>query len=264
MDRVSYALAVIVNSIDDVMKKLATPKLYQAFCVHEPCRNDQENNNKLVGEISLDLIIQNPRMTVVAATKLAISMITGDPTRGIEADPLFMKNDPNRDVASRIDGEQIKNIQMLPTSLQELASLPNSRKQNSTVFDNGIFNEKQRAAELAIQQTPTLDPNNPVDLKFIQKKGSTLVGSTYLLHTDKADSLLGELIVSIVEKIAEIFNIKTPASKMSEAVTRALSANNDTDKTDSSINLIAQSRGTMTQTNTMRSLGESGFFLIQI
>jgi filamentous hemagglutinin len=247
------------------MKKLANPKLHKVFCIQEPCKNDQKANSQLISDISLDLMAQNPGMTAEQATKQAIVLITGDKEKGIEPDPRYVGGDPNREIRNLINpitgqNENLSNIQTLPVTPDALAALPNDQRQNSTVFTNGIFNDLQRGGELAIQQTPALDPNDPAQRQRIESTGNVTAGNTYLVHTDRANTFIGEMIVAGVEKGAELLGIATPAAQVAAQTTRILSTNTATSQTDNPVTSVGHSRGTMTQVNQLRTLADQGFY----
>lgn len=258
-------LNTVAALADDGIKKLSNPKLNKVFCTQEPCHNDQQANNKLIGEIALDIFINNPGMSAEDATKLAINKITGPDGDVNLADPQYAGSDPNRivKVDNPITGEQgqgILNIQTLPTTLDNLAILPNDKKQNSTVFANGIFNNLQRGAELAIQQTPTFDPTDLAQLQRMAETGNVGVGDTYIVHTDKANNFIGEFIVAAIGKQAEIWGIATPAASLKADAIRILSTNSITGATDNTIFSVGHSRGTMTDSVAAGLLGNLGFY----
>ena len=128
------------------------------------------------------------------------------------------------------------------------------------MFANGIFNNEQRAAELAVQQTPKLDPNDPAQRQQIQSTGTVLQGKTSLVSTDKSNNSAGEYITAGVEKLAEILGIPTPAAELKAQAIKALSTNNATGQTDNPVNSISHSRGTMTDVGTYNALGSEGFY----
>ncbi|WP_051901482.1 hemagglutinin repeat-containing protein [Methylotenera sp. L2L1] len=257
-------LNTVTALADDGIKKLSNPKLYKVFCTQEPCRNDQQANNKLIGEIALDIFINNPGMSAEDATKLAIEKITGPGGNSSKADPQYSGGDPNRlvDEINPLTNKEviISNIQILPATLSELNDLPNEQKQNSTVFANGIFNNLQRGAELAIQQTPTLDPRDFTQLQRIVETGNVAIGDTYLVHTDKANNFIGEFIVAAIGKQAEVWGIATPAASMKADAIQALSTNKLTGNTDNSVFSVAHSRGTMTDSVMANLLGIREFY----
>jgi filamentous hemagglutinin len=175
---------------DDGLKKMAKPQLRQVFCVSEPCSNDQVANTAKIGLIAQKLIDTNPDMTKDQATTLAIVAIVGKDGDPAKADPKQSGSDPNREIKTPFGDNEIRleNIQTVPVTVEDLKNLPNDQKVNSTVFANGIFNNEQRAAELAVQQTPKLDPNDPAQRQQIKNTGTVLQGDTYLVSTDKSNS----------------------------------------------------------------------------
>lgn len=245
---------------DDGIRKMSAPQLFEVFCLQEPCRNDQKANNKKIGEIAMDIFTQDLSVSPETATEIAIEKISGKNSNSEGAENAYSDSDPNRRIEIKDSGQNIKNIQAIPINISDLESLPNDQKKNSTVFANGIFNDKQRAAELAIQQTPSLNPNDPTELHRIQETGSTAIGRTYLVHTDKANSFIGELIVAGVEKTAEILGVTTPASFIKADAIQALSKNVQTGKTDNSLYSVGHSRGTMTDSVAYTDLARRGFY----
>ena len=93
-------------------------------------------------------------------------------------------------------------------STKPASALPNAQKQNSSVFANGIFNNTQRAGELALQQTPTLNPAVPAQLEQINKAGNTSAGPTYLAATQRSNNVIGELVALLVDKGAEALGME--------------------------------------------------------
>ena len=93
-------------------------------------------------------------------------------------------------------------------SRKPASALPNAQKQNSSVFANGIFNNTQRAGELALQQTPTLNPAVPAQLEQINRAGNTSAGPTYLAATQRSNSVIGELVALVVDKGAEALGME--------------------------------------------------------
>lgn len=253
------ALNAAVAIADDGLKKMSKPQLRQVFCVAEPCSNDQVANNAKIETIAQGLMGKNPDMTKDQAITLAIAAIVGKDNDPTKADPKYSGSDPNR--VTEVDGSPVKarNIQIVPVTVENLQNLPNDQKVNSTVFANGIFNNEQRAGELAIQQTPKLDSNDPEQRQKIESTGTVLQGSTYLVSTDKSNNSAGEYITAGVEKLAEILGIPTPAAELKAQVIKALSTNNETGQTDNPVNSIGHSRGTMTDVNTYNVLGSEGF-----
>lgn len=253
------ALNAAVAIADDGLKKMSKPQLRQVFCVAEPCSNDQVANTAKIQTIAQGLMNANPDMTKDQATTLAIAKIAGIDGDPAKADPKYSGSDPNR--VTEVDGSPVKarNIQTVPVTVEDLKNLPNDQKVNSTVFANGIFNNEQRAGELAIQQTPKLDPNDPAQRQKIESTGTVLQGATYLVSTDKSNNSAGEYVTAGVEKLAEILGVPTPAAELKTQVIKALSTNNETGQTDNPVNSIGHSRGTMTDVNTYNVLGAEGF-----
>jgi filamentous hemagglutinin len=128
------------------------------------------------------------------------------------------------------------------------------------VFFYSIFNPLQRGGELAMQQTPALDPNDPAQRQRIESTGNVTAGNTYLVHTDSANTFIGEMIVAGVEKGAELLGIATPAAQVAAQTTRILSTNTATSQTDNPVTSVGHSRGTMTVVNKLRTLGDQGFY----
>lgn len=256
--------ATIVAVADDGLKKMANPKLLQVFCAQEPCSNDQKANTAKITTLAQQAMSDDPTLTPDQAVTKAISLIAGPNGDSTKADPVLSQSDPNRlirDVPNPNTGEitSIKNIQTLPVTVDDLQTLPNDQKTNNTVFSNGIFNGQQRAAELAEQQAPRLDPSDPAQRQQIENAGGVVMGDVYLVHTDRANTTLGELTVSGVEKAAEILGIPTPAATLKAQAIEALSTNNATGATDNPINSIGHSRGTMTDVGTFSVLGNGGY-----
>ena len=245
---------------DDGLRKMAKPQLRQVFCLAEPCSNDQLANTAKIAGIAQALIKDNPGMTADQATTLAIAKIAGEDGDPSKADPLYAESNPNRDVLPIGHAKEIKNIQTVPITIEDLENLPNDQKTDSMAFANGIFNSEQRAAELAIQQTTKLDPKSPAQHQKIESTGTVLQGNTYLVHTDKSNNLLGELVTASVEKLAEILGVPTPAAEIKAQVIRTLSTNNETGATDNPIISVGHSRGTMTDVNTYNLLARQGFY----
>jgi filamentous hemagglutinin len=253
------AFNAAVAVADNGLKKLPKPQLRQVFCVTEPCSNDQVANTAKIDTIAKGLMNQNPDMGKDQAITLAIAKIAGVDGDPAKADPNYSGSDPNRLVKPIGQTDEIRNIQTVPVTVEDLKNLPNDQKVNSTVFANGIFNNEQRAGELAIQQTPKLDPNDPAQRQKIESTGTVLQGSTYAVVTEKSNNSAGEYITAGVEKLAEILGIPTPAAELKAQAIKALSTNNETGQTDNPINSIGHSRGTMTDVNTYNVLNSEGF-----
>jgi filamentous hemagglutinin len=246
---------------DDGLKKMSKPQLRQVFCVAEPCSNDQVANTAKIETIAQGLMSQNPDMTKDQAATLAIAAIVGKDNDPTKADPKYSGSDPNR--VTEVDGSPVKvrNIQTIPVTLDDIKNLPNEQKINSTAFNNGIMNNEQRAAELAVQQAPKLDPNDPVQRQQIDNTGTVLPGNIYVVHTDKSNvPVLGELVNAGVTKLSEILGIPTPAAELKAQVVEALSTNNATGKTDNPVYSIGHSRGTMDDNNAHGVLAEKNFY----
>jgi filamentous hemagglutinin len=255
-------LNTVTALADDGLKKMSKPQLRQVFCLSEPCSNDQKTNTVKIAGVAEQLMKDNPGLSADQATTLAIAKIAGVGGDASKADPNLSGSDPNREIKILVDDKEIRvrNIQTLPLTPEELAALPNDQKINSTVFSNGILNNEQRAAELAIQQTPRLDPNDPAQRQQIESTGSVLPGNTYLVHTDKSNNAIGELMVAGVEKLAELFGMATPAAELKAQAIRLLSTNTTTGQTDNPVTSVGHSRGTMTQVNQLRTLADQGFY----
>lgn len=255
------AFKAAVAIADDGLKKMAKPQLRQVFCVAEPCSNDQVANTAKIQTIAQGLMSANPDMTKDQATTLAIAKIAGVNGDPAMADPKYSDSDPNRLVDVKVNEKSsfVRNIQTVPVTVEDLQNLPNDQKVNSSVFANGIFNNEQRAGELAIQQTAKLDSNDPTQRQQIQSAGTVLQGATYLVSTDKSNNSAGEYVTAGVEKLAEILGIPTPAAELKAQVIKVLSTNNETGQTDNPVNSIGHSRGTMTDVNTYNVLGAEGF-----
>ena len=89
---------------------------------------------------------------------------------------------------------------------------------------------------------PLLLHNNPEQLQRIEQTGNTAVGDTYLVHTDKANTFVGEFIVAGIEKAAEVLGITTPAASLKADAVQSLSTNNATGATDNTIFSTGHSR----------------------
>ncbi len=256
------AFNAAVAVADDGLKKMSKPQLRQVFCVAEPCSNDQVANYAKLVAIADKLMTDNPDMTKDQAATLALAAVVGKDNDPAKADPKYSGSDPNREVKVETDDTTVKvrNIQTVPVTLEDLKDLPNDQKVNSTAFNNGIMNNEQRAAELAVQQAPKLDPNDPAQKQQIESTGTVLQGNVYLIHTDKSNNSLGELVNAGVVKVAEILGIPTPAAELKAQVLQALSTNNATGKTDNPVYSIDHSRGTMDGTNAYGVLGEKDFY----
>ena len=139
-------------------------------------------------------------------------------------------------------------------STKPASALPNAQKQNSSVFANGIFNNTQRAGELALQQTPTLNPAVPAQLEQINRAGNTSAGPTYLAATQRSNNVIGELVALLVDKGAEALGITIPAANLQANVLRVLSTNDNTNRVDNFVNVIGHSRGTMTSSGALNDL----------
>ena len=169
---------------DDGLKKMSKPQLRQVFCVAEPCSNDQVTNYAKLVAIADKLMTDNPDMTKDQAATLALAAVVGKDNDPAKADPKYSGSDPNREVKVETDDTTVKvrNIQTVPVTLESLQNLPNDQKVNSTAFNNGIMNNEQRAAELAIQQAPKLDPKDPAQKQQIESTGTVLQGNVYFPH----------------------------------------------------------------------------------
>ena len=252
--------AAVVSVVDDGIKKFLNPSLYKVFCVEQPCTNDQVANNQKIADIAKGILESDSRLTPDEARKQAIEQITGPAGRPDRADPVLAQSDPNRlvKIDNPITGEtvSVRNVQTVPVGIDSLSSLSDEQKAGSSVFNNGIFNNLPRAAELAQQQTPTL----PLDM--IVQTGNT-TGSTYLAFTDKANNAIGELVVAGIEKAAEVFGIITPAAALTGDARIALSTRYDDQGrpvTDISLNGVSQSRGTMTDVGVSNYLSAKQFY----
>ncbi|WDZ96563.1 hemagglutinin repeat-containing protein [Herbaspirillum sp. WKF16] len=243
--------------VEENLAKMANPKLYTVFCRKQPCTNDQVENSRRVNEYAEALKKSNPDLSDEAAFQQSVAKL------------LNSEFDPNRVV--KIQGKdgremEVGNIASIPTTLAELSKLSDEEKKNSSLFANGIFNDKDRGAQLALQMAPTQK-----DISVITGTGETTLGQTYLVHT-KQGGILGEYFIAAAEKLAEITGIATPASKLTALVAKELSSSRDNNgnlvkevesgaiKTNTPITVGGHSRGSMTLVNAMRELKGEGFF----
>ena len=255
--------------VDDGIRKFLNPAASRVFCVQQPCTNDQVANNQLVQQRASQL--EAAGMPADQAQQQALNDVLAskaNPNRNLDANAVDRVRNGQQPLDSDMlakDGQaSVNNIQMVPIDPNDLQNLSNDQKNNSTVFGNGIFNSADRAAQLAMQQTPT-------DQKYVQTglTGNTTFGDTYLVHTDKANNFIGEYVVSGIEKMAEVFGISTPAASMETSITKELLLQRDENgepiKNDdgsysylNSVNLVGHSRGTMTESDTLNALAEQG------
>nr|CCA85808.1 hypothetical protein RALSY_20421 [Ralstonia syzygii R24] len=261
---------VLTTLADDGIKKFLNPQAYKVFCIQQPCTNDQVANNQRVAERKEQLATEHPDWSGSKVEQQAIADVSdslNNPNRNLSAEAVNRVAQGEQGLDSDLSGKEgqlkVNNIQTVPITVEDLAKLSDDEKKNSTVFSNGIFNDKDRAAQLALQMTPTSD-----DKTEIQKTGETTSNPTYLVHTDKASNVIGELIVAGIEKGAEVFGITTPAANLKASLDAELAlsrnANGTANLTDGKPNYsnpiydVGHSRGTMTQTDTMRELAQRG------
>ncbi len=255
---------------DDGIRKYLNPTLHKVFCIQQPCSNDQEQNSRRLAESKQQIAAAHPEWSDERVQTEALAAIAAhNPNRDLDANAVKQVARGEQSLDSNLttqDGhEKINNILTLPATVEELKALSNDEKKDSSVFSNGIFNSLDRAAQLALQMTPT-----GKDYAWIQSQGETTLNTTYLVHTDEANNSAGELIVSVVEKAAEIFNIPSPAGRLKAAVIQELLLQRDAEgkaehrSADGSVaydNLIydlGHSRGTMTQRGELSMLAEWG------
>jgi len=87
-----------------------------------------------------------------------------------------------------------------------------------------------------------------------------VAGKTFLGHTERANTFIGEMVVAGGDKRAELLGIATPAAQVAAQTTRILSTNTATGQTDNPVTSVGHSRGTMTVVNKLRTLGDQGFY----
>lgn len=205
------------------------------------------------GQRILDAIdkYQNPKLYQVMCLQQPCTYI-----QGAEGE-----DDPNRLLAQTeiATGHEISapNIQYIPVSLEDVSALNDDQKMNFNVADNGIFNKAQRAAELAIQQVPLASGESPVKVD-----PNYTPGPTFLVHTDEADTKIGELFLAGMANINALKQTYTPAAILTGELVKVLSTRSDRDgdgKTNISGNLIGHSRGTYTAASTLSYLKDKNF-----
>lgn len=255
---------------DDGIRKYLNPTLHKVFCIQQPCTNDQEQNSRRLAESKQQIAAAHPEWSNEQVQTQALAAIAAyNPNRDLDANAVKQvargEQSLDSNLAAQDGHEKINNVLTLPTTVDELKTLTNDEKTGASVFSNGIFNSLDRAAQLALQMTPTSD-----DYVRIQKRGETTPNTTYLVHTDKANNSVGELIVSTIEKAAEIFKIPSPASRLEATVVQELllqrNATGGAERRvqhgsiayDNPVNSPSHSRGTMTQVGTLYALAEGG------
>ncbi len=255
---------------DEGIRKYLNPTLHKVFCIQQPCTNDQEQNSRRLAESKQQIASAHPEWSDEQVQTEALAAITAyNPNRNLDANAVKQvargEQSLDSDLTAQNGHEKINNILTLPATVEELKALSNDEKKGSSVFSNGIFNSLDRAAQLALQMTPT-----GKDYAWIQSQGETTLNTTYLVHTDEANNSAGELIVSVVEKAAEIFNIPSPAGRLKAAVIQELLLQRDAEgkaehrSADGSVAYenpiydLGHSRGTMTQRGELSMLAEWG------
>lgn len=260
---------VLTTLADDGIKKFLNPTASKVFCIQQPCTNDQLANNQRVADRKDELKAEHPEWSSSRIEEQAIADVAQktSPNRDLDASGVSKvargEQGLDSDLSAKDGQQKVNNIQTVPVTAEDLAKLSDDEKKNSTVFSNGIFNDKDRAAQLALQMTPTNG-----DKGEIQKTGETTSNTTYLVHTDKASNFIGELIVAGIEKGAEVLGITTPAANLKAGLDAELMLSRNADGTPNQtngqlnysnpINDVGHSRGTMTQTDTMRELAQRG------
>ncbi len=261
---------VLTTLADDGIKKFLNPTASRVFCIQQPCTNDQAANNQRLADTKERIAAEHPDWSSAKVEQEAFNTVSAsinNPNRDLDADGVnkVARGEQGLDSDLSAKGQStVNNIQTVPVTVEDLAKLSDEEKKNSTVFSNGIFNDKDRAAQLALQMTPTSKDGDK-----IQSSGETTLNSTYLVHTDKASNFIGELIVAGIEKGAEVLGITTPAASLKADLTQELllSRNDEgvprvrqdgTVAYDNSVNDAGHSRGTMTQTDELRALAQRG------
>lgn len=255
---------------DDGIRKYLNPTLHKVFCIQQPCTNDQEQNSRRLAESKQQIAAAHPDWSDERVQTQALAAIAAyNPNRDLDATAVKQvargERSLDSDLAAQDGHEKINNVLTLPTTVEELKALSNDEKKDSSVFSNGIFNSLDRAAQLALQMTPT-----GKDYAWIQSQGETTLNTTYLVHTDEANNSAGELIVSVIEKAGEIFDIPSPASRLKAAVELELlvqrdRAGNAEHRTqdgsiayENRVNSPSHSRGTMTEVGALSMLARWG------
>lgn len=261
---------IAVVLADEGIRKYLNPTSHKAFCIQQPCTNDQEQNNRRLAESKQQIAAAHPDWSDERVQTEALAAIAAyNPNRDLNANAVKQvargEQSLDSDLAAQDGHEKINNVLTLPATVEELKTLTNDEKKNASVFSNGIFNSLDRAAQLALQMTPTSK-----DYAWIQKQGETTPNTTYLVHTDEANNVIGELVVAGIEKAAEIFKIPSPASRLEATIAQELLLRrNAAGKAeqrpedgslayDNKINIPAHSRGTMTQVGALNMLAEWG------
>ncbi|SEL90289.1 filamentous hemagglutinin [Roseateles sp. YR242] len=262
---------VIVTLVDDGIKKFLSPQAYKVFCIQQPCTNDQAANSKRLNDAKEELTAAHPDWSESKVAEEAFNQLSAsvnNPNRDLDAKGVAKvaagEQGLDSDLLAKDGGKTVNNIQVVPVTVEELAKLTDDEKKGSTVFSNGIFNTRDRAAQLALQMTPT-----NANRAAIESSGETTSNPTYLVHTDKASNFIGELFVAGVEKAAEAFGFFTPAGNLKADLTQELLLSRDSNgvaNTNSNgslayTNLVydaGHSRGTMTQTDELRALAQRG------
>ena len=249
--------------LDEGIRAVLNPKVYQTFCIQQPCTNDQVANNARVEQRAQELGQAHPEWSDKDIQKQALADISAsqyNPNRDLDADKVNKviagQLDLDADLTATPGARRIANINVIPLDATRLDKLSDEERKNSSIFSNGIFNDSRRGAELALQMTPTQR-----DRDKIQGAGETYPNTTYLVHTDKTN-FLGELVVAGLEKAMEASNgmITSPAARMGADLAKRLSYNQKRDDYSLPLNLIGHSRGTMTETGELNALGAEGYF----
>ncbi len=243
----------------DAYKKYQNPKLYQVSCLQEPCTNAQSENNILVEKAFDEIKKKNPDLEDELIRTMAINEVLQNPNA----------LNPNRDI--RLEDPEsgiilsIENIQADPILLTDLSLLSNDEKNGFTVFNNGIFNSLQRAAELAQQQAPQLLLGQGSEKIETEKPGNI-----YLVHTEEANTRFAEIFMAGLAKLGEITKLPTPSALLSASAVMELSTRRDdfgqiifdNGKPVTNIigSIVGHSRGTSTLASQNYTLGYFGFY----
>lgn len=174
--------------------------------------------------------------------------------------------DPNRNInPTSVELIYTKNINSTEVSIEKITNLSNEEKQNFSVVNNGIFNQLQRAGELAMQQTPVVKSAFQVEIDQTYQPGPT-----YLVHTDMAKTTFGEIFLAGLADFNALKRTPTPAAILTGNLVQELSTRRDnfgqvilndigSPITNITGNLIGHSRGTYTAASTLNLLSNKGF-----
>ncbi|MDC6412807.1 hemagglutinin repeat-containing protein [Xylella fastidiosa] len=245
---------------DQSISNMLTPTLNRVFCIQQPCTNDHDANDALVKERTEALRQAHPgwsdrKLRQHAVAELALTdhnanrVLDKDKLNEIIANEGKGKYTLKDDLLASQPSTGISNILVLPVDAASLRDLPNSEKEKSTVFANGIFSDWQSAAAMALQMTPT--NQNKGD---IAKIGETTYNTTYMVHT-KPTHLIGELFTAGIEKLLEITKVPSPASRLKAEALQNLMYNASQNNYMNEVFMVGFSRGTMTESNALRVLG---------